>query len=165
MELYKQKYFNHRNWILENISSLNLTVNETVILLLIDFFNEFNEDINIGKLASSANLEQSEVDKTVSLLCSKGYLNIESQQGRIIFNIDAIYSQHNILNDGKDIYGLFEGEFNRMMSRKELETISEWIRIYPHEEIVNALREASINKKLSIGYIDKILGQDKDEQE
>ncbi len=47
MELYKEKYFDHRTWILENIAAVGLTMQETVIVLLIDLGNQYKEAISV----------------------------------------------------------------------------------------------------------------------
>ena len=164
MEIYREKYFNRRNWILENIQSLNLSAAESLIVLLIDFCNEFSQPIDLQALSRLSNLNKEEVDNAIVMLCSKGYLNIEQQDNVIRFNINAIFTQHNISYAGRELFQTFEAEFARVLSRAELERLSEWMRLYSHDEIIDALREASINRKLSFSYIDKILAErEKDE--
>ncbi len=159
MEIYREKYFNRRNWILENIGRLNLSASESLIVLLIDFCNEFSQPIDLQALSQLSNLNKDEVDNAIVTLCSKGYLAIEQQNNVIRFNIDAIFSQRNISYAGKELYETFEAEFGRVLTRSELERLSEWMRIYSHDEIINALREASINRKLNFSYIDKTLAE------
>ena len=159
MEIYREKYFNRRNWILENLGALNLTASESLIVLLIDFCNEFSQPIDLQALSRLSNLNKDEVDNAIVMLCSKGYLAIEQHDSVVSFNIDAIFTQHNISYAGKELYQTFEAEFGRIMSRGELERLSEWMRLYSHDEIIDALREASINRKLNFSYIDRILAE------
>ena len=165
MEIYREKYFNRRNWILENISALDLSVSEALIVLLIDFCNEFNQPIDIQILSGLSNMSSEDVDDTIIKLCSKGYLSIEQKDSQISFCIDAIFSQRNISYAGKDLYETFEAEFGRVLSRAELERLSEWMRLYDHETIIDVLREASINRKMSFAHIDRMLAErEKNEQ-
>ena len=65
-----------------------------------------------------------------------------------------------------DLFTLFEKEFRRVLSQKEITTIAEWDRIYGYDKIVDALRIAVINrmmtdKEISFNYIGKILANGK----
>ncbi|MBQ6654253.1 MAG: DnaD domain protein [Erysipelotrichaceae bacterium] len=162
MDIYREKYFNRRNWILENLSALNLTAAESLIVLLIDFCNEFSQPIDIQVLSRLSNLNKEDVDDAIVKLCSKGYLTIEQSGSVISFNIDAVFTHHNISYAGAELYKIFEAEFGRILSERELERLSEWTRLYSHEQIVDALREASINRKLNFSFIDRQLAS-KDE--
>lgn len=164
MKIYQKRFFNRRNWILENISKLNLNSNEVIILLLIDFFNQYDEPLNINNLAKSSNMEKLVVDETIASLIAKGYLVLLTDGGQISFNIDNIFEVKNEMIENSDIFEIFESEFGRILSQKEATIISEWLRMYDYNSIVKALREALIYNKKSINYIDKILAKgNKDE--
>ena len=159
MKIYQRRYFDRRSWILENISSLNLNSNEVLILLLIDYFNQYNESLNINTLSKGSNMEKTVVDDTISSLISKGYLVLLTDNEQVIFNIDNIFEAKNEMIENNDIFEIFEAEFGRVLSQKEASTISEWLRIYDYNIIIKALREALIYNKKSINYIDKILAK------
>ncbi|HPX32913.1 MAG TPA: DnaD domain protein [Erysipelotrichaceae bacterium] len=159
MKIYQRRYFDRRSWILENISSLNLNSNEVLILLLIDYFNQYNEALNINTLSKGSNMEKTVVDDTISSLISKGYLVLLTDNEQVIFNIDNIFEAKNEMIENNDIFEIFEAEFGRVLSQKEASTISEWLRIYDYNTIIKALREALIYNKKSINYIDKILAK------
>lgn len=159
MKIYQQRYFDRRSWILENISNLNLNSNEVLILLLIDYFNQYNESLNINTLSKGSNMEKTVVDDTISSLISKGYLVLLTDNEQVIFNIDNIFEAKNEMIENNDIFEIFEAEFGRVLSQKEASTISEWLRIYDYNIIIKALREALIYNKKSINYIDKILAK------
>ena len=159
MDICREKYFNRRNWILENLSNLDMTPAESLIILLIDFCNEFNQPIDIQVLSRMACLNKEDVDEAIIRLCSRGYLTIQQNRDVITFDIDAVFSQRNISYDGKKLYETFEAEFGRVLSRSELERLSEWLRLYSQQDIIDALRDASINRKLNFTYIDRILAE------
>ena len=159
MKIYQRRYFDRRSWILENISNLNLNSNEVLILLLIDYFNQYNEALNINTLSKGSNMEKTVVDDTISSLISKGYLVLLTDNEQVIFNIDNIFEAKNEMIENNDIFEIFEAEFGRVLSQKEASTISEWLRIYDYNIIIKALREALIYNKKSINYIDKILAK------
>lgn len=159
MKIYQRRYFDRRSWILENISSLNLNSNEVLILLLIDYFNQYNEALNINTLSKGSNMEKTVVDDTISSLISKGYLVLLTDNEQVIFNIDNIFEAKNEMIENNDIFEIFEAEFGRVLSQKEASTISEWLRVYDYNTIIKALREALIYNKKSINYIDKILAK------
>ncbi|MGI6509292.1 MAG: DnaD domain-containing protein [Erysipelotrichaceae bacterium] len=164
MKIYQKRFFNRRNWILENISKLNLDSNEALLLLLIDYFNEYSEPSNINTLSKSSNLDKSVVDDTIASLISKGYLVLLTDSGQVIFNIDNIFEAKNEIIENNDIFDIFETEFGRILSQKEASTISEWLRIYDYNAIVKALREALIYNKKSINYIDRILAKGNEDE-
>ncbi|MDI9540524.1 MAG: DnaD domain protein [Bacillota bacterium] len=159
MKVYQKRYFNRRNWILENIGKLKLNSNEALILLLIDYFNQYNEPQNINTLSKSSNMEKIVVDDTIASLISKGYLILVTDDGKIKFNIDNIFEVKNEMIEKSDIFDIFESEFGRILTQKEASIISEWLRIYDYNTIIKALREALIYNKKSINYIDKILAK------
>lgn len=159
MKIYQRRYFDRRSWILENISNLNLNSNEVLILLLIDYFNQYNESLNINTLSKGSNMEKTVVDDTISSLIFKGYLVLLTDNEQVIFNIDNIFEAKNEMIENNDIFEIFEAEFGRVLSQKEASTISEWLRIYDYNIIIKALREALIYNKKSINYIDKILAK------
>ncbi len=164
MELYKEKFFNRRNWILDNIQRLNLTSSESIVILMIDLLNEYNEKVTINSLSKKCNLSKEEIDNVISSLNNKGFLDIRQQKG-IYFDIDQIFKTTNNMIEDSDLYELFEQEFSKTLSRNETNTIAEWQRIYDHSSIIKALREAVINKKLSFKYIGTILANgDSNEQ-
>lgn len=57
----------------------------------------------------------------------------------------------------KNLFALFEKEFARPISQREMERLSEWLHLYDEELIVLALREALIQGKTSFDYINRIL--------
>lgn len=58
---------------------------------------------------------------------------------------------------GRSIFEIFEDEFGRPITHKELMTISDMVDKYTEEKVLLALREAMIYHKLSLNYIVRVL--------
>ena len=88
------------------------------------------------------------------------------EENGIVFDIDSIFEANKDIIEKNDLFTLFEKEFRRVLSQKEITTIAEWDRIYGYDKIVDALRIAVINrmmtdKEISFNYIGKILANGK----
>jgi len=157
MKFYKEKFFNRRNWLLENIYKLKLNNDEAMLVMQIDFLNEFQQQITVEVLAERLNLTQQQVDGALQSLVSRGYLKITAKQMKAYFDIDEVFEAANNVVVNSNLYDLLETELGKILSRKDVNVISEWLRIYDYDTIVAALRSALAAKKKSIAYIDKIL--------
>ena len=157
MDIYNKSYFNRRNWILENYKDLNLSVLEGLTILMIDFLDEQNESLSLAILSEKLNVSEKEVDTALSSLATKGYLKIEAKDNKIKFNINGIFQEKKEKVDLRSIFDLFEEEFGRLLKQNELVELNEWIQKYKEEDIITALRQASIYNKKSFSYIGTIL--------
>lgn len=158
-QFWQESYFNRKNWLMENIVSLNLSEREFMLLMLISFFMEQNRLITTESLSAHSNLSIQDVDDCLSKLCLKQYLQVTFTNGIMSFNMDGIFQQKEKDVDALPIFQTFEQEFGRPLTQKELVMLSEWIRKYDNELIIYALREAAIYRKLNIKYIDTILSR------
>ena len=158
-QFWQESYFNRKNWLMENIVSLNLSEREFMLLMLITFFMEQNRLITTESLSAHSNLSIQDVDDCLSKLCLKQYLQVTFTNGIMSFNMDGIFQQKEKDVDALPIFQTFEQEFGRPLTQKELVMLSEWIRKYDNELIIYALREAAIYRKLNIKYIDTILSR------
>lgn len=158
-QFWQESYFNRKNWLMENIVSLNLSEREFMLLMLITFFMEQNRLITTESLSAHSNLSIQDVDDCLSQLCLKQYLQVTFTNGIMSFNMDGIFQQKEKDVDALPIFQTFEQEFGRPLTQKELMMLSEWIRKYDNELIIYALREAAIYRKLNIKYIDTILSR------
>ena len=160
MKWYTQKYVNRRDWILDNLEFLKLSPSETAIVLLIDFFNANNIDITIELLSKKTDLSLEEVNKVLGVLFAKKYLIIEAKNKKAKFNLNNLFeidvAQTEFVLDSS-LFQIFENEFKRPLNHNEMEKISDWARFKDKSLILNALKEASIYKKLSISYVEKVL--------
>ena len=167
MNLFRQPFFNRRNWILENLEDLDLSLEESMVVLLIDYFNEFNRNVDIPSLANKLNMDGAHIDAILNQLLAKGYLKIEAINRKMVYQLDGLYIHTNDAkpcdaNVYRNLFDMFETEFKRPLSQKESEMLSEWIATYELKLIEYALREAIIYDKIAFPYIDTILRNWKD---
>ena len=57
----------------------------------------------------------------------------------------------------RSLFDTFESEFGRPLSEREMEKLNEWVKSTHKKLIIYALRQASLDEKLSFPYIDKII--------
>lgn len=156
---YEKTYVNRRNWLLENMNELDCTLEEAYMLLLLDYCNEFNKEINLEALASYTNTQVKHVDVLLNKLMVKGYVNVKTIQGKIVFDLSAVFDAHQRkpMEVPTDIFELFEGEFKRPLTEKEMTQLSIWSKKHHPKLIVHALKEALIQNKVAFAYINRIL--------
>ncbi len=160
MKWYEQNYVNHRDWILDNIEELGLNSQELILVLLIDFYNEHHMEISMEILSKKCHLEMDELDRIISVLCARKYLDIKASSKRIRFVLDGLFEADTARDRSVmdvSLFELFEQEFGRTLSQKEMQKISDWNREYERKQIIDALREASTYQKLNLSYIEAIL--------
>ncbi|CAM3584326.1 DnaD domain-containing protein [Erysipelothrix urinaevulpis] len=155
---WNKPYVNRRDWVLENLGGLELSPKQTVVVLMIDYYNSHNRVIDLPSFAKSCNLELSEVDETIQSLVQSQVLSVKPDRDRIAFNLDALFSNGLMYEYvDEDIFEVFESEFGRLLSQNELVMLNEWLSTYTQEEIIDALRQALIYQKASMNYINAIL--------
>ena len=93
---------------------------------------------------------------------------IDNRSDKPSYDVDVYKADITVKDiiEKNDLFTLFEKEFRRVLSQKEITTIAEWDRIYGYDKIVDALRIAVINrmmtdKEISFNYIGKILANGK----
>ncbi len=160
MKWYEEHFFNRRDWILEHLDMLTLSANETVLVLLMDYLNQYQIPITIETLKNRSNLTEEEVNQTIASLCTKNYLEIKASSGNVRFLLNGLFETDvthakNILDSS--LFDLFESELNKALTPNEMNKISEWNRNTDKQMIIYALRRASALDKKSINYIDTII--------
>lgn len=157
---YEQPYVNHRDWLLENIELLNLSDTEKVLVLIIDYLNEKHVDITMDLLQKKVGLKKEELERVIATLCAKNYLEILASSKDVRFSLNGLY-ETDIAKDQRlldtPLFDVFESEFGRPLSQKEMQKISEWNRTFDRKIILYALREASAYQKINFSYIESIL--------
>lgn len=157
---WEKNYTNKISWILENSSRFNITNNELLVILFIQFFNEENVLITPEQLANKTNMTVAEVDSIMSGLLDKQYLEIVIKDSAVLFSLDNLY-QYQDNNFDKtnfnDVFKLCEDEFARPLSQTEIQMIADWVKEYSNNQIIDAIRFASVNEKLSMNYINRYL--------
>lgn len=156
---WKETYVNRRNWILQNFKEINVSVDEGMLLLMLDYMIEQKMVVDIKTLAAAINSDVTHVDQWLSTLISRGYLTVKTSSRKVEFDLDGLFESvgKKSVTINSDVFDVVENEFGRPLSQKELTLLNQWSRHYPDKLITYALREASIMGKLSMAYIDKIL--------
>lgn len=160
MKWYEQNFVNRRDWILDHLDLLGLDANETILVLLIDFMNEHHIPVSLEILRKKTGLSMEEVDKTVSTLCARRYLEIRASAREVRFLLNGLFETDTARSErilDSSLFDTFETEFGRPLSNQEMTKISDWNRTTDKKMILYALRQASAYRHLSISYIDKIL--------
>ena len=124
---------------------------------MIDFDNQHGRSISLDTLCQQTGLSIQQVDKAVSDLNKKGYLKITTKSRRIVFDISGIFEWEEEKSVSQDVFQIFETEFGRVLSQMETTAIADWLSEYGEETVLDALREASIQKKVDVRYINRIL--------
>lgn len=161
---FKEVSFQINPHVLKNIKSLNLNMNE--FLLLIYFLNK-EPFLDLENIKNTISFTDEEVLNTYSELLSKGIIETKviNENGKIneIISLELLYDKL-VLNNKEeknkdtDIFYMFESELGRSLSSVEYETISNWIDSGISEELIlKALKEAILNGASNIRYIEKIL--------
>lgn len=158
IDLINQVYFDKIRFILSNLAKLDLSDREVVVVLTILLLQEDVSIVSVESIINQTGLSITEVDEVVTLLAGKGFLEIEVKNSLVNFNVDNIFNLKSEANlDVSDIFKIFEEEFSRILTQKELVRLNEWQKKYSRDEIIEALRNASIMEKYNFNYINRIL--------
>ena len=154
---YEKKYFNRMYWIFEEMENLNLNHTHLCLILLVQYLNETHSVISFDVLRNKLNKSEEEIDDLLDQLHQKGYLQIDVTPKGFDISIDGLFQMENELHFESNIFDLFESEFKRPLSSRELQRISEWLHLYDETSITFALRDASMRNILNFDYINRIL--------
>lgn len=162
--LFKQSSFQINPLVLKNVSKLDISLNDFLLLL---YFINVNHSLDLENIKEIIGLNEENILNSYSSLISKGLIEIivSKENGRVneTISLDMFYDKL-VLNSPKeevkqtDIYTKFENEFGRSISPMEYETINNWLSNGVSEEMItSALREAVISNACNLRYIDKII--------
>ena len=161
---YKSTYFNSSNWILENFNKLNLTSDEVLVLLLIDYASKNNININYDYFKEKLEYDTAKIDEVVSNLVNKKYLTITPSGNGASFNIDGLFEfdpSSYELSENKDIYAIAETLKGMPLSPNEMQKVSDLLNEFDTNKIIDAFRMAEAYRKTSISYVESILRNEK----
>lgn len=162
---WNKPYVNRRDWILENLGVLDLTSDQIVVLLMIDYLNVNNIAIDPKVLSDRTNIAMDKIDSILHNLVRQNILQIKAEKDRIEFDIGNLFEEglrYEYVDE--NIFEVFESELARPLSQMELERLNSWLREYTQEEIVSALRTAIVYQKVSFPYINSILANNRKEK-
>lgn len=161
---YKESYFNSNNWILDNYEKLNLTNEEALLILLINFFNKNKITISYDLLTKKLQKSQKDVDKLIASLVEKHYLKLKTNSKGVVFDIDNIYEfdpKDYEVSINQNIYDTLSDLFSKPLTPSELQKVNDLINVYSESDILEAARIAEAKKKLNLAYIEGILKNEK----
>lgn len=156
---HKQRFINSMTYLLDSLTTFDVSTIEAMVLIMVHHFNTYNEHITLERLSSCIHASVKDVDDAIDHLQRKGYLVIETHQGHIHFNVDACFhsTQPSMSKVSVTLHDTFEQSFKRLLSEKEYNMLSLWTTQYSEGLILNALRQALVNDKTNMAYIGKIL--------
>jgi len=161
---YKQSYFNKRAWILENFDKLNLTAEETMVVLLIDYAKDNKKKLNYDFLCEKLQLNTKQLDKILSSLVSKHYLSINANEKGITFDIDGIFEfdpEKYEVSDNKDIFEIVGDLLKKPLTSSELQKTNDLLDKYGENKLIDAVRTAEAYRMSSLAYVEGILRNEK----
>lgn len=157
---YHEPFFEPSSWIFENLMHLNLSSDEALVVLMINYMNEKHLKITNDILAKRTGLSFEKLDHVIALLCAKKYLDIKATSKTVTFMLDGLFESEMAKRESSvslDLYDAFETEFGRPLNQTEMQMLSDWIKCFDSKLILYALKEASMYRSLNINYIARIL--------
>ncbi|WZU00391.1 hypothetical protein MGH68_12470 [Erysipelothrix sp. D19-032] len=103
------------------MSTLKVTPNQVVVLLLIDFLNEQNIAISLEVLAEQSGMSVQAVDEVMHDLMRQKMLAIKVENESIRFIMDGLFQDgvaYEYVN--QSIFEVFESEFGRLLSQPRI---------------------------------------------
>ena len=161
---YKTTSFQLNSYVVKGLKSLDLTMNE---LLLVLYLLNIKNSLDLVDIESKVSLSEEEVLSSYSTLLSKGLIEVKMEKidGKINETISLenlynklIYNEKEQKSNNDDIYSCFEREFGKTLSAMEYEIINKWLENGTKEEMIKeALKEAVKSGVTNLRYIDKII--------
>lgn len=161
---YKQSYFDRQMWVLENFDKLNLTHEETLLILLIDYAYKANVEINNNFLCEKLNIDSKALDVLLSSLVAKGYLNIKANKRGVSFNIDGLFEfdpDKFEQSESKSIYEMAENLIGKPLTPNDYMKLNDCIDKYGDNKVIDAIRMSEAYRKYNLNYVEGILKNDK----
>lgn len=173
-ELLKQEVIVFEKLLIDKYHLIGLNEVETIILIKINkSLKEGKRKLVIEEIAPNMSIDQSALANTIIDLVNRGYITVEISNVDALetYNLDgtlkrlsAVFDKDNVNNLSLDsnvskIVNKFENESGSSVSSLDLEMIRHWFNDlnYSIEVVEEAMYKASINKKLSVKYCDRIL--------
>lgn len=157
---YKQSYVHRLEWIMESYEMFGFSEKEGLVILMIEFLNTSIGTITPDLLVKKTGLEREELDRVISVLCAKKYLEIKASNSSVQFSLEGLYTADTAKSQkamNMSVFELFEGEFGRPLTSGELTTMQQWLSQFDSKVVIRALKEASMYQKLNFIYIQRIL--------
>ena len=177
MKFESSKALDFEYLLLEFYKTLNIQEREVVIILMIEhILKQGNDFITSDLLALKMKYDIKEIDASLSILFTKGYLEYKEVNNELHTSLDSLkkslfktfektifteeeISKNEIIEEKrKIIFDAFMSSFNRNLSPIEISRIDSWIEQDVDQTIIlDALKDASNREKLSVMYIDRLI--------
>ncbi|MCI7602325.1 MAG: DnaD domain protein [Candidatus Onthovivens sp.] len=177
MKFESSKALDFEYLLLEFYKTLNIQEREVVIILMIEhLLKQGNDFITSDLLALKMKYDIKEIDASLSILFTKGYLEYKEVNNELHTSLDSLkkslfktfektifteeeISKNEIIEEKrKIIFDAFMSSFNRNLSPIEISRIDSWIEQDVDQTIIlDALKDASNREKLSVMYIDRLI--------
>lgn len=162
--LYEKGYLDYKKLILENIKTLGLSSDETLVLIkLLDLYKT-NKTISISLLLDSLNISQKKLDSVLSSLMERNfyqvYISFSNGVGQEFYSLDSLFDKLEAIllnkidnnNSNNEIFlanEIITKAFERNLTPTELEILTSLIvdENYTKEDITNALDSLKVSKK------------------
>ena len=157
---YKESYFDSNSWILENFEKLNISNDEALFILLIDFCKKNKKSVTYDYLTSKLQKNSKEIDKIISSLVGKHYLKLSTNAKGLVFDIDGIFEfdpeKYEVV-ENKDLYDTLADIFGKPLSQSDMQKTNDLVNDYGEKKFMQAVRIAEASRKVRMAYIEGIL--------
>lgn len=177
MKFESSKALDFEYLLLEFYKTLNIQEREVITILMIEhLLKQGNDFITSDLLALKMKYDIKEIDASLSILFTKGYLEYKEVNNELHTSLDSLkkslfktfektifteeeISKNEIIEEKrKIIFDAFMTSFNRNLSPIEISRIDSWIEQDVDQTIIlDALKDASNREKLSVMYIDRLI--------
>ena len=88
---YNEPFFDSTSWIFENLMHLNLSSEEALTVLMINYLNSKQIRITNDVLCKRTGLSYEKLDQVIALLCAKNYLDIKATSKTVSFQLSGLF--------------------------------------------------------------------------
>lgn len=177
MKFESSKALDFEYLLLEFYKVLNIQEREVIVILMIEhLLKQGNDFITSDLLALKMKYDIKEIDASLSVLFTKGYLEYKEVNNELHTSLDSLkktlfktfektifteeeISKNELIEEKrKMIFDSFIKTFNRNLSPIEISRIDSWIEQDVNQEIIlDALKDAEKREKLSVMFIDRLI--------
>ncbi|APZ48853.1 hypothetical protein BW721_03710 [Jeotgalibaca sp. PTS2502] len=164
------------NSLLQHYATIGL--DETELIFIIQMQSYLDQSVffpNMAEIANRMDRTEADIFSILHSLIQKNIISISTEkddQGKVVdsYSLLPLYKKlQELLSRKKGLFEekqqsinlleIFQKEFGRLLTPIEMQTIGEWLDRdhYSQDIILEALREAVLNQKYSLKYIDRIL--------
>ena len=174
------EHIDYRLILFDNYKQLGLSEYDLCVLLSIDnILKQEKVLITADLLALKMNLSIKDIDALLVSLTSRGFLDYESEDGKVITSLKPTYNKiivsfqnelvrivqgnknKEVKEELSNIYLIMQNELGRNLSPLEIEKVREWISQDIKEEvIVSCIHECQHkSKRVTVNQIDKTIAK------